>query len=94
MKLIIYRLLSVGLIIDLVAIVYFLTIAKLSSFYVALALVPAILISQILLIRCTCGCRPGIWLLGIWSLFLDFELYIADTLLLRKCPKCNRDLGT
>jgi hypothetical protein len=30
--------------------------------------------------------------LAIWTLFLDFELYFADTVLLKACPKCEFDL--
>ena len=92
MKLIIYRILSVILVLDIVPIVYFLTMGDLRKVYTALVVIPMILIIQILIIRCKCGCRPGLWLLAIWTLFLDFELYIADTVLLRRCPKCNRDL--
>ena len=80
------------LVLDIVPIVYFLTTGDLRKVYIALAVIPIILIIQILIIRCKCGCRPGLWLLAIWTLFLDFELYIADTVLLRRCPKCNRDL--
>ena len=92
MKLIIYRILSVILVLDIVPIVYFLTTGDLRKVYIALAVIPMIIIIQILIIRCKCGCRPGLWLLAIWTLFLDFELYIADTVFLRRCPKCNRDL--
>lgn len=92
MKLIIYRLLSVFLVIDLFPIVYFLTIGDFHKFYIALAIIPVILIIQILIVKCKCGCRPGLWILAVWTLLLDFELYFADTVLLRRCPKCNRDL--
>jgi hypothetical protein len=42
MKLIIYRILSVLLVVDLVAIVYFLTMANLQKTYLTLAFIPAI----------------------------------------------------
>lgn len=93
MNLVIYRILSVFLIFDLIAIVYFLAIADLFYAYIALACFPIILILQAFIVKCRCGCRPGLWLLAIWIMFLDFELYFADTLLLRRCPKCNRDLA-
>jgi len=49
---------------------------------------------QTLAFRCrTCGARPGLWLLAIWTLLLDYELYIADVVLLRRCPKCAAGLG-
>lgn len=41
-----------------------------------------------------CGTRPGLWLLAIWTLFLDFELYFSDTVLLRNCPKCDTQIDT
>jgi hypothetical protein len=28
----------------------------------------------------------------VWTLLLDFELYVAETLLLKRCPNCKRDL--
>uniref|UniRef100_A0A6S6M2N6 Uncharacterized protein n=1 Tax=Citrifermentans bremense TaxID=60035 RepID=A0A6S6M2N6_9BACT len=92
MRLILYRILSVFIVVDLVAIVYFITTANLQKAYLTMAIIPAILITQVFIIRCRCGCRPGLWLLAIWTMLLDFELYFTDTLLLRRCPKCNRDL--
>lgn len=91
MRMIIYRLLSIVLIMDLIAIVYFLSVKYMSGAYAAFALVATILLTQIFLIRCKCGCRPGLRVLVIWTLLLDFELYIADSLL-RRCPNCKRDL--
>ena len=89
---IIYRLLSIVLIMDLIAIVYFLSVKYMSGAYASFTLVATILLAQIILIRCKCGCRPGLRVLVIWTLLLDFELYIADSLLLRRCPNCKRDL--
>jgi len=49
-----------------------------------------LILLQTLVFRCmTCGARPGLWLLAIWTLLLDHELYIADVILLRRCPKCE-----
>ena len=54
-----------------------------------------ILISQVALVNCPeCGARPGLWLLAVWTLFLDFDLYFADTIMLKECPKCKSSLKT
>jgi hypothetical protein len=46
---------------------------------------------QASLIRCPyCHARPGLWILAIWTLLLDLPFYIADVLLLRECPRCER----
>ena len=89
MRLIIYKILSILLLADLFAVILFLTVRKLPYAYVSLAIVLAILLAQVLIIKCRCGCRPGLKLLAIWTILVDFELYIADTLLLNKCPKCK-----
>ncbi len=93
MKMIIYRCLSVLLVINMIVIVYFLTLANVRAAWICIALIPAILLLQIFIVRCNkCGCSPGLRLLAIWTLLMDFELYFADTLLLRKCPKCGSNL--
>ncbi len=49
-----------------------------------------LIVVQTFAFRCkACGARPGLWLLAIWTLLLDYELYIADVILLRRCPKCE-----
>jgi hypothetical protein len=81
------------LIVDLIAIVYYVTLANAKGMYVSIGFLPLILFLQVFMIkRHRCSCRPGLWLLAIWMLLLDFELYIADTLFLRTCPKCQYDL--
>ena len=92
MRMIIYRFLSFVIIIDLISIVYFLTAKNRSGAYISFALLTTILLLQIFLIRFKCGCRLGLRLLVVWTLLLDFELYIADSLLLRRCPNCKRNL--
>jgi hypothetical protein len=50
---------------------------------------------QASLIRCPhCRTRPGLRILAVWTLFLDLELYVADVLLLRACPRCDQELTT
>lgn len=94
MKLIIYRLLSIILFIDIIAIVLFLTLSEIALAILSLLILIATLCIQISIIKCSnCGCRPGLWLLAIWTLLLDFELYIADTLLIKECPKCKNSLS-
>jgi hypothetical protein len=52
--------------------------------------VAALIVPQTVAFRCkNCGARPGLWLLAVWTLLLDYELYIADVILLRRCPKCE-----
>jgi len=55
-----------------------------------IVLVAVLIAFQTLIFRCShCGARPGLWLLAIWTLLLDYELYIADVILLRRCPRCE-----
>jgi hypothetical protein len=56
MRMIIYRLLSIVLIMDLIAIVYFLSVKYMSGAYASFTLVATILLALIILIRCKCGC--------------------------------------
>jgi hypothetical protein len=50
-------------------------------------------VTQALLIRCPhCHIRPGLWIFAIWTLLLDLEIYVADVMFLRECPKCERPL--
>jgi len=94
MKLKVYRFLSVILIVDIIAVILFLTLNKMPLVILSLVMLIATLGIQITIIKCNnCGCRPGLWLLAIWALFLDFELYIADTLLIKECPKCKKSLA-
>ncbi len=93
MKIIIYRLLSITLIVDIIAAVLFLTLNKIPLAILSLIIFIATLGIQISIIKCrNFGCRPGLRLLAIWTLLLDFELYIADTLLIKECPKCKNSL--
>jgi len=89
-KLRIYKTLSLLLLLDIIAIVFFLTIWDITGVLVSVSLFVMFLALQVIIVKCpNCGTRPGLWLLAIWSLLLDFEFYFADTVLLRKCPKCD-----
>jgi len=93
MKIILFRLLSVMLVLDLIPIIYFASVYNTKSAWIFVALLPLILLIQIILIRCRrCGCHPGLYLLMVWTILFSPELYFADTLLLRKCPKCGVSL--
>jgi len=93
MRLTIYRSLSFLLVIEIALIVWFLTVAKTVGTTVAILLLLATLAVQVVIVKCPhCGTRPGLWLLAIWTALLDFELYFADTVLLRECPKCRSSL--
>jgi|GEM_PF-2097250 len=94
MKLRYYKLLTVLLFLDVLAIIFFLTIGNFLVTIVCASLAVLILITQVLLVKCPhCGARPGLWILAIWTLLLDFELYLGDSLLLRECPKCGAQLN-
>jgi len=55
-----------------------------------LALAAGLILIQSLAFRCnSCGTRPGLWLLAIWTLLFDYQLYIADVVLLQRCPNCQ-----
>ena len=91
--LIIFKGLSIFLVLDLIVIVLALTTGNIGIAILFIGLAGVALGIQIASVKCmSCGCRPGVWLLAIWTLLLDFELYIADTLFLRRCPKCKKDL--
>jgi hypothetical protein len=66
-RMIIYRLLSILLIMDLIAIVYSLTVKNASGACASFGFMAAILLLQISLIRCKCGCRPGLRLLVVFG---------------------------
>jgi hypothetical protein len=83
MKIDLFRASSVLLLFVLVAVIYFLTERNITAVWVASLMIPVLLLFQITLVKCKkCGTRPGLRLLGIWTLLLDFEMYIADTLFL------------
>jgi len=88
-----FRAISFLLLIALVAVIYFLTVQNITAVWVLALVIPALLFLQASLVKCKkCGTRPGLRLLIIWTILLDFELYIADTLFLRKCPTCGQNL--
>lgn len=90
MRLTIYKILSFVLILFIIALVWFLTVQNWQMVIFVILLFIFSLILQIILVKCqNCGTRPGLWLLAIWTLFLDFELYFSDTVLLKNCPKCD-----
>ena len=93
MRLTIYKILSFVLILDIIALVWFLTVQDWQLVIIVVLIFIFSLTLQVILVKCpNCGTRPGLWLLAIWTLFLDFELYFADTVLLKECPKCDFNL--
>lgn len=89
MKINLYRLLSVLSLIDIAAIILFLSTGKINESIIALVILVGIYAVQ-LTFRCpNCKARPALWLLAIWTILLDFHLYLADAILLRECPKCD-----
>jgi len=89
----VYRIISFLLLFDIIAIVWFLTISNRLGILISAILFLTFLIMQVFLVKCSnCGTRPGLWLLAVWTLLLDFELYFADTVLLKACFKCDFEL--
>ena len=89
-----YRSLSVLLLALAIAAVWLATEGRWSGAAVAVGAMILVAIAQALLLRCQhCGTRPGMWLLAIWTALLSWEIYLADSLFLRKCPKCQKSLS-
>jgi len=89
-----YRTLSVLLLLLVVLAVWLATDGRLSEAAMAVGVMVVIAIGQALMLRCQhCGARPGMWLLAIWTLLLSWELYLADALFLRQCPRCQKSLS-
>ncbi|SRR6266513_484364 len=89
-----YRILSVLSFILLVPVVWFATDGRWWEAGTALAAIVLISVCQALMLRCQhCGARPGLWILGFWTLMLNYELYLADALFLRQCPRCQKSLS-
>ncbi len=86
---IIYRLLSILTLIALMAVILFLSMGKTKEIIIPIAVIIMSYLAQ-LSFRCpNCKARPALWLLAIWTILLDFQLYLADAILLRECPKCD-----
>jgi hypothetical protein len=85
-----YRLITALWFALFVATLYFAVEGPSVAAVVCLVLVVALILIQTVAFRCNnCGARPGLWLLAIWTLLLDYDLYISDVILLRRCPKCE-----
>lgn len=66
-----YKLLSVLLLLDIIAIVFFLTMGNFILTIACAALAVLILITQVLVVKCPhCGAHPGLWILVVWTLLL------------------------
>ena len=89
-----YRTLSVLLLVLVVVAVWLATDGRMLQAAAAVGAMIIIAVGQALMLRCQhCGTRPGLWILTIWTVLLDWELYLADALFLRKCPKCQKSLS-
>jgi uncharacterized membrane protein YfcA len=92
-RLLIYKLLTIVWFSLLIAAMVFLSQGAFNRSLAALLIALCVVGIQAALIRCPyCHARPGLWLLAIWTLLLDLPFYIADVLLLRECPRCERQL--
>ena len=93
LRLFLYKVLTLPWFILLIVAMWFLTDKQLQSALIAFLAALFVVGVQAILIRCPhCHTRPGVRILAIWTLLLDMHLYIADVLLLRECPKCERQL--
>lgn len=95
LRLTIYRALTLLWLAALVAGIYFLARDNAFSPRVigSLAVILVSIAIQAVIVRCAeCRTRPGLWLVAVWTVFMDLESYLADTVLLRHCPKCGADL--
>src|SRR5688572_28661194 len=89
-----YRTLSVVALALLIPLVWFATEGRWMEAALVLAALLALVVTQALLLRCHhCGARPGLWILTFWTALLDYELYFADALFLRQCPRCEKPLS-
>jgi len=89
-----YRTISVVALALLVILVWFATDGRWMEAAFVLAALVALVATQALLLRCHhCGARPGLWILAFWTILLDYEIYLADALFLRQCPRCQKPLS-
>ena len=89
-----YRALTVLTILLFVVAVAFVTLGQWIETVSALTAMVAVVIGQAVLLGCPhCGARPGVWILVIWTLLVDPYLYVADALLLRRCPRCAKSVS-
>lgn len=58
--------------------------------WIGLGILVSTLIANFLLVKCkSCGARPVLWLFMFWTALIEPELFFADAVCLRKCPKCG-----
>jgi hypothetical protein len=89
-----YRALSLLLLVLVVVAVWLATDGRWFEAALVVGGMVFIAITQALLLRCQhCGTRPGMWLLAIWTALLSWEIYLADALFLRQCPRCHKSLS-
>lgn len=94
-KLNIYKILTLVLFAFLLMAIYHITTGNVQYAVISFAAAIASVLTQAALIKCSnCGTRPGWQILAIWTLLLDFELYVADVLWLKECPKCKKSLNS
>jgi uncharacterized membrane protein YhaH (DUF805 family) len=89
-----YRILTIVLLASIVAAIALLSLDKIQAGIICAIVALVIIITQISIVKCRhCGARPGLWILAVWTLLMDFDLYLADVIMLRECPRCNKPLG-
>ena len=76
----------------LLASMYFLAVSQFAISALCLIGVLTIIVIQVFEFQClNCGAHPAFYLLAFWTIVMDFEFYILDVVLLKRCPKCNID---
>lgn len=89
-RIIVYKLMTLLWGICLLAVIFYATVGDFRMAGLFIIATCMFLLGQAGLVKCPhCGTRPGVWVLAIWTLLLDPAFYIADVLLLKRCPKCE-----
>jgi hypothetical protein len=89
-----YRIFSVLLFVLVVVAIWLATDGQWTQATAAVGAMVAIAIGQALMLRCQhCSSRPGLRLLALWTIPFGWEVYLADALFLRHCPRCHKSLS-
>ena len=89
-RLVLYKLLTIVWFVLLIVAMWFLTDKQLRMALAAFSTAIATILVQACLIRCPhCHTRPALWMLAIWTLLLDWRMYIVDIILLANVLTVN-----
>ena len=81
------------MLLSFLALVLFLANGLMPGLLISTVLFLTLVFIQVVLFKCpNCGERPGIWLILIWSILMNFELWLTEPVLLKRCSKCENRL--